>query len=296
MESSNRHVSIFIPFNKLLNRQIFCSHTHTHTLVRLFSNKIEQQNAIGFLSMCHKLRDLDLTHNAITRRPDYRLELTHTLPALLILDGFACDVTPDQHTASDASSSLSSEWSKEMSAPLRSLSRSSQSVSDASAKLQQRPSTAGTFFHSLDVLFSSMCNGLELFLRPFHICSICNWFVDCDSAWFLFFIELTSSCSYGEPVVGNIVNRVRRRKQSGPDQPTKSLDRLATSLAIAGSCTSQSLHGLDYDSIASTSNAAATEPTQTSGFQQDASKLIEMCRKWRELSRKRCGTTEPSKT
>lgn len=118
----------------------------------MFSNKIEQLSGIGFLSMCHKLRDLDLTNNAIAQRPDYRRQVKRTLPALLILDGFVCDVANELLTASDASSSLSSEWSKNISVssgtPSRSPGCTSQSVDNAPAKRTHRLSTAGRLFNS----------------------------------------------------------------------------------------------------------------------------------------------------
>lgn len=256
----------------------------------MFSNKIEQLSGIGFLSMCHKLRDLDLTNNAIAQRPDHRPQVKRMLPALLILDGFVCDVANEQFTASDASSSLSSEWSKDISVssgtPSRSPGCTSQSVDNAPAKRTHRPLTAGTLFDSF---------------RQNSICrhALCNMPTECIGMVCVWFTESTPSCSYGEPVVGNIVNRVRRRKQTGNDQPMRVHDPPPTSMANVNSSAEQTRNGLESDerqqhdngATATTSNTAQTLPIQRSGFQQDATNLIEMCRKWRDSSRKTRETT-----
>lgn len=158
--------------NKLFNHRKF--HTHAHTLIQLFSNKIEQLNAIGFLSMCHKLRDLDLASNSVTQQCNYRHQVKTILPALLILDGFACDVTTEQLIASDVSSSLSSESSKDLCiSPALSVTRqlcdvpevtifrphscNSQPVDNVSGTISKRPLTAG----------KSCLSGFLLLLFPY---------------------------------------------------------------------------------------------------------------------------------
>lgn len=225
--------------------------------------------------MCHKLRDLDLTNNSVTQQCNYREKVKTILPALLILDGFACDVTAEQFVASDVSSSLSSESSKDLSIGLplsigdvpevtifRPHSCNSQLVDNVSGKISKRPLTAGK--SCLSDFFSTFVYLLR-FNWNFLLFSIVH-------------IETISSRLNGNPVVGNIVNRVRRNRQSSNDQPeilntllasSSSLSSLAQSVVKNGSNNYETneRHQRNTDTIA-TSNA-----------------LIAICRKWRESSR-----------
>lgn len=148
-----------------------------------------------------------------------------------------------------------------------------------------------------------------MLLQPLHLFQftivpliLFNALVPCFFFLLFFLIDLTSSCSYGEPIVGNIVNRVRQRKQSGSNQPTKTLDRLAICLVRAKNCTGQQQNNLlmancerqnqQTESIASGSTGTEEELIPPNGFKQDTNNLIEMCRKWRDFSRKTRETTD----
>lgn len=116
------------------------------------SNKIKQINAISFLTICPKLNHLDLSNNAVTNISDYRNKIKVTLSSLLILDGFGFDeLAATNANATDCSSSLTSELSKDSSSLISEPNTSSRPMSSTNRSIDtmlidssQRPSTTGT--------------------------------------------------------------------------------------------------------------------------------------------------------
>lgn len=112
-------------------------------------------------------------------------------------------------------------------------------------------------------------------------------------------LESSSCCSSREPIVGNIVNKVRHiRKHQKTKQNRKSTD---------SSTSSTSLSSLAESNIPTNSNGfpmvlpqrtvtlelgvidtepIAANPSTSTKSEHDVHQLIEMCRRWRDLSRK----------
>lgn len=107
----------------------------------------------------------------------------------------------------------------------------------------------------------------------------------------------SSCCSAGEPIVGNIVNKVRRnrrQRKSQNESETKASDSSSTSLSsLLASSSKNTLNATNFPTILPQSaiplefgviNAEAA--VSSSDQEQDVHQLIELCRRWRELSRK----------
>ncbi|XP_055320893.1 uncharacterized protein LOC129577583 [Sitodiplosis mosellana] len=226
-----------------------------HTL-SLRNNNIKQFNVICFLPMCTKLNNLDLTNNGITTVADYRQKMKTVIPSLLILDGFGFDETGTNANMTECSSSLTSD-----------ISRDSSSISDrmSEAKLTSRPLSETNQF--VDTLTIDSSSG-----RPSTAES--------------------SICSGGEPIVGNIVNKVRRKRREKITHNSSnsssilesSLQNVAKSnkfpMRLPQSSVTLELGIMNTEGMPSSSELGKCDDNQ------DVHQLIEMCRRWRELSRK----------
>lgn len=106
----------------------------------------------------------------------------------------------------------------------------------------------------------------------------------------------SSCCSFGEPIVGNIINKVRcrnrrRRRHNSNDRKTTTsiLDSSAKCSSLNSNSFAQS--PLPQVPVPLELGVIDTEPIQRSDSnqeqtQEDLHQLIEMCRRLRELSRK----------
>lgn len=108
----------------------------------------------------------------------------------------------------------------------------------------------------------------------------------------------SSCCSTGEPIVGNIINKVRcrnRRRRAPPNNDIKS----STSVLLDSSVKCNSLNDDSYSQsslpqipvplelgVIDTEPIAKADSNQEQHTHEDVHQLIEMCRRWRELSRK----------
>lgn len=104
-------------------------------------------------------------------------------------------------------------------------------------------------------------------------------------------LESSSCCSSREPIVGNIVNKVRRIRKHQKLKQEKSSDSSFSSLIESNSKTDS--YGfpaiLPQSTVALELGVIDTEPntaSSTSNSEYDVHQLIEMCRRWRELSQK----------
>lgn len=107
--------------------------------------------------------------------------------------------------------------------------------------------------------------------------------------------EGSSSCSFGEPIVGNIINKVRCRNRR---RRRLSNDRKASASLLDSSAKCSSLNSDNFSQsslpqipVPLELGVIDTEPIARSDLnqeqtQEDLHQLIEMCRRWRELSRK----------
>lgn len=112
-----------------------------------------------------------------------------------------------------------------------------------------------------------------------------------------YFNRLESSiCSGGELIVGNIVNKVRRKRRNKPN-PTPSEYSSASVSSLLESSSQNILNSnkfpllLPQSSVTLELGVINTEPVLSSEQikceqDQDVHQLIEMCQRWRELSRK----------
>lgn len=116
-------------------------------------------------------------------------------------------------------------------------------------------------------------------------------------------IPLESSiCSGGEPIVGNIVNKVRRKRREKTithkpnESSSTSMSSLLESSAKNVMNSTKFPMLLPQSSVTLEMGVINTEPVSQSedakcDQDQDVHQLIEMCRRWRELSRKSRETT-----
>lgn len=106
------------------------------------------------------------------------------------------------------------------------------------------------------------------------------------------FSESSSICSGGEPIVGNIVNKVRRKrrdkaKNKPSDSPSTSLSSLLESTSEKIVNSNKYPMVLQQSAVPLELGVINTEPTSDKvDTEQDVNQLIEMCQRWRELSRK----------
>lgn len=114
-----------------------------------------------------------------------------------------------------------------------------------------------------------------------------------------YLIRLESSiCSGGEPIVGNIVNKVRRKRREKPinkpsESPSTSMSSLLeTNLQNIAKSNKfpmqlpQSSVTLELGIMNTETMPCSQSKLGKSDEDQDVHQLIEMCRRWRELSRK----------
>lgn len=107
-------------------------------------------------------------------------------------------------------------------------------------------------------------------------------------------LESSSCCSSREPIVGNIVNKVRRIRKHQKLKQAKSPDSSLTSFSsLIESNSKTDSNGfpalLPQSTVALELGVIDTEPntaSSTSNSEYDVHQLIEMCRRWRELSQK----------
>lgn len=243
-----------------------------------FSNKIKQLNVIAFLSTCTKLTSLDLTNNVITNTLDYRQNVKTAIPTLLILDGFGFDETAPSANLTECSSSLTSDFSKD-----------SSSMSDSN--LASRPQSGGN--HFIETVISKNVEwtgrpstaGRTLHTVQFKLMGYQK------IKWVLFVSESSSICSGGSPIVGNIINKVRRKRREKINNTNKQSDSSSASFSSLLETNAQNIANsfnfpmeLPQTPVTLEIGLINTEPVP----QSDASvhQLIEMCRRWRDLSRK----------
>lgn len=109
----------------------------------------------------------------------------------------------------------------------------------------------------------------------------------------------SSCCSIGEPIVGNIINKVRcrnryrhRHRRHSNDMKTSSSSILDTNVKCNSLTNSDNFSPSPLSQIPVPLELGVidTEPIVKSDSNQeqleDVHQLIEMCRRWRELSRK----------
>ncbi|XP_031616652.1 leucine-rich repeat-containing protein 56 [Contarinia nasturtii] len=217
----------------------------------LRSNRIKQLNVIAILSMCTTLTSLDLTNNVITNTIDYRQNVKTAIPNLLILDGFGFDEMGANTNLTECSSSLTSDISKD-----------SSSISEAN--LMSRPLSSRNQF--IDTILTDSTG------RP-------------STA------ESSSICSGGSPIVGNIINKVRRKRREKANDTNKQSDSSSASLSSLLDTNSRNATNssnfpmtLPQTSVSLELGLINTEPAPQS--EASVHQLIEMCRRWRVLSQK----------
>lgn len=253
-----------------------------------------QLNVIDCLSMCTKLNNLDLTNSAISDISDYRSKLKTAIPSLLILDGFGFDEIGATVNMTECSSSLTSDFSKESASSIsdqiveintisRPLSGANKMI-DAVVIDSRRPSTAGE--HTACGL---ECDKKIIILLCFKLLQIAIKLTFVLIRW----LGSSSICSAGEPIVGNIVNKVRRKRRDKMKQLNSDSSSTSTSLIESTSQHIASaekfpkhLPQIPVKLEMGVIDTDAFVKSNEMDSEQDVHQLIEMCRKWRELSQK----------
>ncbi|GAB0087775.1 uncharacterized protein DMENIID0001_021210 [Sergentomyia squamirostris] len=132
-----------------------CYNLSALTTFSLKDNQIQDIDSIGFLSLCPKLRNLNLVGNPVANFNNYRERIKETIPQLRVLDGI--NLYPDRCSSSSSSDCYSSSLtSPEVSlAPERTNEENQAEALDnfevtpkprpatASGALTNRPSSAG---------------------------------------------------------------------------------------------------------------------------------------------------------
>lgn len=211
---------------------------------------------------------------------------------LLILDGFGFDENGTNANATECSSSLTSD-----------ISRDSSSISDRMSETNSsRPLSGTSQFVDISAIESTSRRrpstaGMDVFVFFFSSACLCD--LTCAFIEYFHLVRLESSiCSGGEPIVGNIVNKVRRKRRDKQiSKPSESTSTSMSSLLesslqnISKFCKfpmqlPQSVVTLEMGLMnTETMPCSESQPGKTDE-DQDVHQLIEMCRRWRELSRK----------
>lgn len=231
-----------------------CCGLETIRKLSLRSNYVKNIDCLSFLELCPNLRELNLLVNPVVETLDYRMIVKKYIPHLMVLDEepffeahFVADVSSSDYKSSSSSTSLDSSLNE----------------------LHARPHTSSAASRNNSMIEEKYQRNI----RP--------------STAVISYPNTSSALTSGEPLCGNIVTKMKRRRRNiawadsqESSTSSDSLHSLASSSKLFPNQLPQKSIELELGVI------GITQEANTSSESISSDKLLQMAIKWREESKK----------